>query len=80
MGFLKIGHHTQAGYEGMLKIADKVGGVKKIQRHADVIYGWSLSDRTANLLKEHFPYDSVKQALADFIMLLSICYKIMTSR
>ena len=64
----------------MLRIGDEVGGVKKGQKDADVIYGWSLSDRTANLLREHFPYDSVKQALADFIMLLSICYKIMTSR
>ena len=65
----------------MLMVADKAGGwVKKGPEHTDVIYGWSTSDRTANLLKEHFPYDSVKQALADFIMLLSICYKIMTSR
>ena len=36
----------QGGYEEMLKFTDKVGGwvggVQKGQKHADIIYGWSL--------------------------------------
>ena len=39
-----------------------------------------MSDRTAALLKEHFPNDKVKHALANAIGLIAICYKIMTSR
>ena len=39
-----------------------------------------LSDRTAALLKEHFPNDSNKQALAVAIDLIAKCFKIMTSR
>ena len=37
----KILRHIQGGYEEMLTFADKVGGIQKGQKHADVIYGWS---------------------------------------
>ena len=39
-----------------------------------------MSERTAALLKEHFPNDKVKHALANAVGLIAICYKIMTSR
>ena len=39
-----------------------------------------LSDRTAALLKEHFPNDLNKQALAKAIDTMDKCFKIMTSR
>ena len=42
-GFSK---NIQGGYEEMLMFAHKVGvwvgGVQQCQKHADVIYGWSI--------------------------------------
>ena len=39
-----------------------------------------LSERTAAILKHHFPNDSAKQALSSAIDMIAKCFKIMTSR